>query len=111
MADAEKTDEPVAASEDRTITLSKEVKFGDETIKTLEYRAPTGEDILRCGHPLKFNWSMDPPEITFDEKKMAAMMAALYRQPPSVISRLSPQDWTTAAVKIMVFFTPDLRQI
>lgn len=93
------------------IPLSEPVKFGEETIKQLEYRKPTGRDIVECGHPLKFDFASDPPQITLDERKMAAMMSVLYRQPPSVISQLSPNDWTTAAWALAGFFTPDLMKL
>jgi|GEM_PF-3613137 len=92
------------------VVLSEPVQFGEEKITQMEYRKPTGADIIECGHPLKINWNGDVP-VTFDEKKMAAMMCALYRHPPSVIAKLSPQDWSTAAWAIAGFFMPDLTKI
>ncbi len=113
MADQEaaKSGAESAASTDAVIALREPVKFGEETITQLEYRKPTGKDIIECGHPLKFDFAADPVQITLDERKMAAMMSALYRQPPSVIGRLSPNDWTTAAWALAGFFTPDLTKV
>jgi tail assembly chaperone E/41/14-like protein len=105
------TEVKAAPSDGNIIPLREPVKFGEETITQLEYRKPTGRDIVECGHPLKFDFAADPPQITLDERKMAAMMSALYRQPPSVISRLAPNDWTTAAWALAGFFTPDLTKV
>lgn len=100
-----------AAVDENFVTLRDPVKFGDETVTRLEWRKPTGADIIACGHPLRIDFSSDPPSITLDEKKMAAMMSVLYRQPPSFIARLGPNDWTTAAWAIAGFFTPDWTRI
>lgn len=104
-------DTVAAAEEKRSIKLSVPVKFGEEIIAELSYRKPTGADIVQCGHPLKINFAADPVEYSFDEQKMARMMATLYAQPPSVIGRLDPNDWTTCAWAIAGFFTPDLSKI
>ena len=112
MNEAAKNGAQQAAPEpSNLVALNEPVKFGEETIKQLEFRKPTGKDIVECGHPLKFDFAQDPPQITLDERKMAAMMSALYRQPPSVIASLSPNDWTTAAWALAGFFTPDLRKL
>ena len=112
MTEAAKNGAEQAAPEiSNIVILSEPVKFGEDLIKQLEYRKPTGRDIVECGHPLRFDFAQDPPQITLDERKMAAMMSALYRQPPSVIAQLSPNDWTTAAWKLAGFFTPDLMKL
>lgn len=100
-----------AASPERTITLNSPVKFGEETITKLTYREPTGADIKSAGHPVKVNFAVDPPDFSFDEAKMERMMSLLYGHPPSVIARLSANDWTTCAWAIAGFFTPDLSKI
>lgn len=110
MAD-ESAKTAVAETDGMKIKLNVPVKFGEESIEEIVYRKPTGADIIRCGHPLKINFTASPPEFTFDEQKMGRMMSALAGQPPSVIDRLDPNDWSTYAWAIAGFFTPDLRQI
>jgi hypothetical protein len=100
---------PKKREPDNWIDLSYPIDFGDEKIKRLEYRKPTAKDIIDNGVPCKLNISNY--EITFDEPKMQAMMAALYSQPPSMLAKLDPRDWLTAAWKIAPFFIPDLEKI
>ena len=111
MAEETKVAADAAPKEKTSVTLIEPIQFGEEKITTLEWRKPTGADIVNCGLPVKINFSTDPPEVTYDEKKMAAMMATLYRQPPSVISKLDPRDWFTAAMAIERFFYPDFNQL
>jgi hypothetical protein len=75
-------------------------------IEELSLREPTAKDIEVCGNPCRPNW--ETGEVTFDEKKMSAIIAQLSNVPPPFISKLDPRDWTNAAWRVHSFFLPDL---
>jgi len=91
--------------------LRKEVDAHGEKINKLTFREPSGADIERYGNPLIIDMSTEVPTVTFDERKMAAMLSALATVPLSTIRALSPRDWTTCAWGIAPFFMPDLRML
>lgn len=88
------------------ISLTRPVPAHGEEIAELSFREPTGGDIARCGNPVKFNFSADPPEISFDEAKMAKMLSLLAGVPESSIARLTAADWMTSAYSVAGFFFP-----
>jgi hypothetical protein len=91
------------------VALVKPVKAQGEEISELTLREPTGMDIAEVGGPpVLLDMTSDPPAVTFDGKKMTAMLARLAAVPPSTIKALSAEDWTTAAWSVSPFFIPKL---
>ena len=86
--------------------LSKPIQAHGDEITVLRWREPTGGDIERAGNPVYLDFSGEKPSITFNEKKMAAMMSLLAQVPPSSIRMLSAKDWNAVAWKLFRFFTP-----
>lgn len=81
---------------------------GEETME-LKFREPTGGDIEQCGNPVIIDmFSGENVKLTFDEKKMTAMMSRLAAVPPSSIRMLNTKDWNSIAWQLVHFFTPDL---
>lgn len=89
------------------LTLRKPVIANGEEVSELKFREPTGGDIEKNGNPVLIDMTQDPPRITFDETKMAKMMAALATVPPSTIRQLHPKDWTNGSWQLARFFIPD----
>lgn len=91
------------------IALRKPIQANGEEVSELVFREPTGADIERCGNPVVLDvFSSDTVKITFDEKKMTAMMSRLAEVPPSSIRQMNTKDWNSAAWQLVHFFTPDL---
>jgi len=86
--------------------LIKPIQAHGEEITTLRWREPTGGDIERAGNPVYLDFSGAQPTISFNEKKMAAMMSLLANVPPSSVRMLSAKDWNAVAWKLFRFFTP-----
>ena len=72
--------------------LDKPVQAHGELIKEISFREPTGADIEKAGFPLDFDFRQDPPAISLNERKMAALMSLLASVPPSTIKALTPKD-------------------
>jgi hypothetical protein len=81
---------------------------GGEPTKTLKLREPTAMDIERFGHPVLIDFTKAVPQISFDEKKMTAMLAGLADVTPISIRKLHPKDWSTMAWAVAGFFMPDM---
>ena len=88
------------------ITLIAPIEWGDETIKTLTFRRPTGADIMSMtgGYPIFIDWQTGV--IVPNPPVMGEMMAKLSSQPPSLIKKLDAEDWSTCAHSLMGFFPP-----
>jgi hypothetical protein len=86
--------------------LIKPIQAHGEEITALRWREPTGGDIERAGNPVYLDFSGEKPSITFNEKKMAAMISLLAGIPPSSVRMLSAKDWNAIAWKLFRFFTP-----
>jgi len=88
------------------ITLVAPIKFGDEEIKELKFRRPTGGDIMAMsgGYPILINW--ETGGIVPNPPVMGEMMSRLAAQPPSLIKMLDAEDWSTCAHALMGFFPP-----
>jgi len=98
-----------AATSDLIVKLRKPVQAHGDEITELKFREPTGGDIEAAGNPVLIDmFSGENIKLTFDEKKMTAMMARLAMVPPSTIRQLNPKDWNSAAWQLVHFFTPDL---
>jgi len=71
----------------------------------LNFRQPTGSDINRYGMPI----TITPdglPQI--NERKMSMMMSALSGIHPPMLDRIDGRDWMAAAMRVQLFFIPDL---
>ena len=87
-----------------TVPLSRSYDDGTgERFNSLTFREPTGAEIQRIGMPVLIN--PEKRNIDFTDS-MGPMMATLASVPPSVIGRLSGQDWSTCAYAIAPFFLP-----
>jgi len=86
--------------------LAKPIQAHGEEITTLKWREPTGGDIERAGNPVYLDFSGEKPSISFNEKKMAAMISVLCAIPPSSVRQLGAKDWNAVAWKLFRFFTP-----
>ena len=86
--------------------LSKPIQAHGEPLDVLRWREPTGGDIERAGNPVYLDFSGEKPSITFNEKKMAAMISLLAQVPPSTVRQLTAKDWNAVAWKLFRFFTP-----
>lgn len=104
------TSAPAAAAATAPLTLPLRkpiVAYGDE-VSTLAFREPTAADIIACGDPVSFDFSVDPPRTIIEPKAMSAMIATLATVPASSVAKMHPKDWKNAAWTLAGFFTPDL---
>ena len=86
--------------------LTKPIQAHGEEVRVLRWREPTGGDIETAGNPVYLDFSGTQPTITFNEKKMAAMISLLTAIPPSSVRQLTAKDWNAVAWKLFRFFTP-----
>ena len=86
--------------------LSRPIDAHGEKVTVLRWREPTGGDIERAGNPIIVDFFGEKPSLTFNEKKMSAMMSLLAAVPPSGIKQLTAGDWNSIAWKLVRFFMP-----
>ncbi len=79
--------------------LSRPVPGPEGEVTEISFRAPNAGDVIRNG----FDPYKDDQPVTFDEKKMAALMAALSGLPDSSITRMTTSDWFFCATLIARF--------
>ncbi|SRR5579885_1470525 len=92
------------------VKLTKPIHGKDATkIDTIEFREPTGADIVACGMPVIPDY--DTGNVTFDAKAMTLMMARLSSVPLPFIQHMSTVDWATCATRLQGFFLPDLARL
>ena len=72
--------------------LSKPIQAHGEEVRVLRWREPTGGDIETAGNPVYLDFSGAQPTITFNEKKMAAMISLLTAIPPSSVRQMTAKD-------------------
>ena len=102
MADDEKQKiEPV-----QTLKLTKPIKAHGEMVDTLNFRAPTGLDIIEVGNPVILDMSSRPPVITHDARKMAQMIARLAAINGAALADMDPSDFSEACWVLTDFFMP-----
>lgn len=87
-------------------SLSKPIGAHGEELRYLKWREPTGADIERAGNPIIVDFFGEKPSLTFNEKKMSAMISALCQIPPSSVRQLTAGDWNAIAWKLVRFFMP-----
>ena len=86
--------------------LSRPIQAHGEEVRVLRWREPTGGDIELAGNPVYLDFSGAQPTITFNEKKMAAMISLLTAIPPSSVRQMTAKDWNAVAWRLFRFFTP-----
>src|SRR5262245_53044000 len=85
--------------------LTRPIQAHGETITTLTWREPTGGDIERAGNPIALEGlGTGMPRLTFDERKMSAMISHLAAIPPTSVRALTARDWNAIAMKVFRFF-------
>ena len=88
--------------------LTKPIQAHGEELHILRWREPTGADIERAGNPIIVDFFGEKPSLTFNEKKMSAMISALCQVPPSSVRQLTAGDWNSIAWKLVRFFMPKM---
>jgi Phage tail assembly chaperone proteins, E, or 41 or 14 len=85
--------------------LTKAIQAHGEALTILKWREPTGNDIERAGNPIVMDSvSGGGMRVTFDEKKMSAMICQLAAVPPSAVRQMVARDWNAVAFKVFRFF-------
>jgi|SRR5882724_9448661 len=108
MADEKPTQDAAAPAERRTkviINLEVPVQAHGETLKAMEFRRPTGKDLMQMPvHPVTINW--DTGEVIPIPSAMGQVMVMLAAVPPSTIASMDSEDFTACAYALASFFTP-----
>ncbi len=90
----------MAMSEKITVSLVKPVDNGAEKISQLEFKEPTGKLISAIGYPLSFvDCGMQP-----SAKIISAYISRLAGVPPTVVEKLSAEDYSECLGVILGFF-------
>ena len=90
------------------LQLQEPIMLLGQTIKELAIRKPTPGDMLRIGLPVKHD--MRDNDITFDERKSFAMLAALTNIPvEGHLDQMTTNDAVAAFWAIVPFFIAGLR--
>jgi hypothetical protein len=88
-------------------TLSWPIQAHGEELRILKWKEPTARDIEEAGNPISVDlMTGERPTVTFNEKKMSAMISQLCKIPPSSVKQLSAGDWHGIAWKLVRFFMP-----
>ncbi len=100
------TPEEEAVDDPLAHPLSKPIEAHGEQVTILRWREPTGFDIEKAGNPIVVETSPggDRLRVTFDEKKMSAMISQLSKVPPHSVRSLVARDWNAVAFKVFRFF-------
>ena len=78
-------------------------------ITELEFRQPTGADLIACGIPVSVDYRTNSPRIEPDA--MAAMAARLSGKPPLYMQKMDSKDFVTLCWKLRDFFLPNFDQL
>jgi len=99
---------PAAEADEITIELKKPVTAHGKEITRIVCRRPTAGDIMDVGNPVHLSFREDnkTPEISFNDKRMGAMIALLGGVPPSTVKQLAPRDFVSACWALQSFFLP-----
>ncbi|WP_298214627.1 phage tail assembly protein [Acidocella sp.] len=84
--------------------LIKPIQAHGETITELNFREPTGNDIIACGFPFKIETSGRETKQVIDTQAIGAYIAALAGIPSSSVAQLAVLDYTRAMGEIVGFF-------
>lgn len=98
---AEPIDDP------NSFKLTKPITAHGDEVQVLKWREPTGGDIERAGNPINIEvFGLEQPRLSFDEKKMTAMISLLCQIPPSSVRQMAARDWNAVAWRLIRFFAP-----
>jgi hypothetical protein len=88
--------------------LARPIQAHGQEITVLKWREPTAGDLEYAGVPITVDFFTDSgkPTVSFNEKKMSAMISRLCQVPPSSVSQLAAGDWHGIAWKLVRFFMP-----
>jgi hypothetical protein len=90
-----------------TLKLKRAIKAHGEMIDILNFRAPTGADIIEVGdNPVVLDMSRNPPLITHNARAMAQMIARLAGINPGALRDMDPTDFTECCWLLTDFFMP-----
>lgn len=93
-------------SDDLLFRLSKPITVHGKELTEIQFREPTGMDIIHVGVPVKLDMASDPPKVEHDTRRMSEMIARLGDVPPSSQAQMDPQDWMGVAWLLSPFFMP-----
>lgn len=82
------------------ITLTKPLAHGDTEITELELREPVTGDVAACGYPLTLGDGVATPNA----EAIAALIARVSAQPPSVIKQMALSDFNACMGWLLGFF-------
>ena len=91
-----------------SFTLQRPIIAHGVQTSELSFREPTGGDLIRHGNPIRFVPGQDITAATFDESKLAAMIAALAAINRGAVEQMHPQDLIECGWLIAPFFIPGL---
>ncbi|MGF7051892.1 hypothetical protein GGC47_001057 [Bosea sp. OAE752] len=89
-----------------TFKLREPIPAHGEDLSELKFRAPTSQDIIDIGSPIRLDMASEPPGVEHNEKRMAQMMARLAAVPPSSITKLHHSDFLELEWLLTPFFIP-----
>ena len=89
-----------------THTLSKPFPYMGEELLEISLREPTSGDLMRIGHPVKYDLRFSPPDLSFDDEKSFKMIAALAGMSVAPLEKLSPGDAISLQWAMAKFFIP-----
>ena len=89
------------------LPLKKPIQAHKETVSVLEFREPTGDEIIRCGIP--FTVVTDPAspskvEIKFASDSIGTYISSLCGIPMSSVKQMSAPDFMKALGVVTGFF-------
>ena len=95
-----------------SVKLLEPIQVFKEMVSEINFRKPTGADILQVGgSPVEFDPISRPPRVTHPPELMTAMIARLGNIPTGSVMKMDARDWTACAWAISPFFLPNMGQI
>ncbi|MEP3245102.1 MAG: phage tail assembly protein [Sneathiella sp.] len=95
---------------ENVVELQKEVVSHGEPVSKLTFREPTGEDIMKSGHPMKITVSNDGggQTMSMDTQALGTLISRLAEIPASSVRAMSVSDFQSCTNVIMGFFGDSL---
>jgi hypothetical protein len=89
-----------------TFNLVKPIPVFKDSVHSIRFRKPTGEDLIRIGNPVEYDPYGVGATVRHDMGRMVAMMAALSGYPTSSFRHMDPNDMVSCAWALSPFFMP-----
>lgn len=87
------------------LPLTKPITAYGKEVTELDLRVPTGDDMITCGVPLKWETSASGSQFRhINADSVANYISALGNIPPSSVKTMAPRDIMKAAEFISSFF-------